>query len=194
VQQSTSCWASPLHMMRKADGGWRPCGDFRQLNLITEPDQYPLPRLDDLVGRLKGCKIFSKLDLKQGYYQIPMSSAYISKTAIITPVKLLCMPFGLRNAGQSYQWMMDQVLERVPAAYRYVEGILLAWPNHHKRKEDLGCLLIALREYGLVLIIEKCSFAQSAVDFLGHLITAEGASPLESHVAAVQNYPQPATV
>jgi len=102
-------------MVRKADGGWRPCGDFRQLNLIcgdfrqlnliTEPDQYPLPRMDDLAGRLKGCKIFSKLDLKQGYHQIPMSSADISKTAIITPFGLfefLRMPFGLRNAGQSF--------------------------------------------------------------------------------------------
>jgi hypothetical protein len=68
IRWSTSCWASPLHMVRKADGGWRPCSDFRQLNLITEPDQYPLPRMDNLAGRLKGCRIFSKLDLKQGYH------------------------------------------------------------------------------------------------------------------------------
>jgi hypothetical protein len=183
-------------MVRKADGGWRPCGDFRQLNLITEPDQYPLPRMDDLAGRLKGCKIFSKLDLKQGYHQIPMSSADISKTAIITPFGLfefLRMPFGLRNAGQSFQRMMDQILVGVPAAYCYMDDILLASPDHSTHK-DLRMLLAALREYGLVLNIEKCSFAQSAVDFLGHRITAEGASPLESHVAAVQDFPQPATV
>ncbi len=64
-RRSNSCWASPLHMVRKADGSWWPCGDFRQLNLITELDQYPLPRMDDLAGSLKGCHIFTKLDLKQ---------------------------------------------------------------------------------------------------------------------------------
>ncbi len=169
-------------MVRKADGGWRPCGDFRQLNLITEPDQYPLPRMDDLAGRLKGCKIISKLDLKQGYNQIPMSSADISKTAIITPFGLfefLRMPFGLRNAGQSFQRMMDKILVGMPAAYCYMDDILLASPDHSTHKEDLRMQLAALREYGLVLNIEKCSFAQSAVDFLGHRITAEGASPGE---------------
>jgi hypothetical protein len=85
VRRSSSCWASPLHMVRKPDGSWRPCGDFRRLNLITVPDKYPLPRMEDLSARLAGCKVFSKLDLKQGYHQIPMHPADISKTAIITP-------------------------------------------------------------------------------------------------------------
>jgi len=89
---------------------------------------------------------------------------------------------------------MDQILVGVPAAYCYMDDILLASPDHSTHKEDLRMLLAALREYGLVLNIEKCSFAQSAVDFLGHRITAEGATPLESHVAAVQDFPQPATV
>jgi hypothetical protein len=70
-------------MVHKADGSWRPCGDFRQLNLITEPDQYPLPRMDDLAGRLKGCNIFTKLDLKQGYHQIPMAVADVKKAACL---------------------------------------------------------------------------------------------------------------
>jgi hypothetical protein len=126
-----------------------------------------------------------------------MSSADISKTATITPfgmLKFLCMPFELRNAGQSFQRMMDQILVGVPADYCYMNDILLASPDHSTHKEDLLMLLATLREYGLVLNIEKCSFAQSAADFLGHRITAEGASPLESHVAAVQDFPQPATV
>jgi hypothetical protein len=55
-------------MVKKSDGSWRPCGDFRRLNLITEPDKYPLPRMDDLAAGLSGCKVFSKLDLKQGYH------------------------------------------------------------------------------------------------------------------------------
>jgi hypothetical protein len=81
IRRSNSCWASPLLMVRKTDGSWRPFGDFRQLNLITEPDKYPLPRMDDPAGRLKGCNIFTKLDLKQGYQQIPMAAADMKKTA-----------------------------------------------------------------------------------------------------------------
>ncbi|MFO0000394.1 MAG: reverse transcriptase family protein, partial [bacterium] len=90
---------------------------------------------------------------------MPMSSADISKTAIITPFGLfefLRMPFGLRNAGQSFQRMMDQILVGVPAAYCYMDDILLASPDHSTHKEDLRMLLAALREYGLVLNIEKC--------------------------------------
>jgi cleavage and polyadenylation specificity factor subunit 1 len=64
IQRSSSCWASPLHMVRKADGSWRPCGDYRHLNLITTPDKYPVPNIQDLSTRLHGCRVFSKLDLR----------------------------------------------------------------------------------------------------------------------------------
>ncbi len=65
-------------MVRKADGSWWPCSDFRQLNLITELDKHTLPRMDDFAGRLSGCNIFTKLDLKQGYHQIPMAAMILS--------------------------------------------------------------------------------------------------------------------
>jgi len=197
IRRSNSCWASPLHMVKKADGSWRPCGDFRQLNIITQPDKYPLPRMDDLAGRLKGCNIFTKLDLKQGYHQIPMAAADMMKTAIITPFGLFeftRMPFGLRNAGQSFQRMMDQVLAGLPFAFCYIDDILIASPDHASHQQDLRQVLDRLRQSGLVLNIEKCSFAQSSVDFLGHRVSAEGASPLQSHVAAVRDFPQPSTI
>ena len=197
IRRSNSCWASPLHMVRKSDGSWRPCGDFRHLNLITEPDKYPLPRMDDLAGRLKGCKIFTKLDLKQGYHQIPMAAADIRKTAIITPFGLfefVRMPFGLRNAGQSFQRMMDQVLAGLPFAFCYIDDILVASPDHAAHHEHLRQVLERLRTAGLVLNIEKCVFAQSSVEFLGHHVSAEGAAPLQSHTAAVQEFSQPSTI
>ena len=67
IRRSDSCWASPLHMVQKADRSWRPCGDYRRLNLLTEPDCYPLPNMNDITSRLAGCTVFSKLDLKKGY-------------------------------------------------------------------------------------------------------------------------------
>jgi hypothetical protein len=106
VRRSSSGWASPLHMVRKKDGGWRPCGDFRRLNVLTPHDKYPLPNMGDLAGRLDGCNIFSKLDLQKGYFQVPVAAANVKKTAVITPFGLfefLRMPFGLKNAGMTFQ-------------------------------------------------------------------------------------------
>jgi len=93
-------------MVKKGDGTWRPCGDFRRLNLQTTPDHYTCPNMADLTSRLEGCTIFSKLDLRKGYHQVPMDPESLRKTAIITPFGLfefLRMPFGLCNAGQTFQ-------------------------------------------------------------------------------------------
>jgi hypothetical protein len=74
VRRSDSPWSSPLHMVPKKDGSWRPCGDYRRLNLVTKPDRYPLPSLADLSNKLHGCKYFSVIDLVKGYHQISMAA------------------------------------------------------------------------------------------------------------------------
>jgi hypothetical protein len=102
IHRSTSPWSSPLHMVRKADGSWRPCGDFRRLNLVTEPDVYPLPNMLDFAAKAAGCTVFSKIELRKGYHQIPVSPADVQKTAITTPFGLFeykRMPFGLRKVA-----------------------------------------------------------------------------------------------
>jgi len=73
IRRSDSPWASPLHMVPKPDGSWRPCGDYRRLNNVTKPDRYPLPNIRDFTNNLRGCTVFSKLDLVKGYHQVPMS-------------------------------------------------------------------------------------------------------------------------
>jgi hypothetical protein len=105
VERSTSPWASPLHLVLKKDGTWRPCGDFRRLNLVTVPDVYPLPNMLDFSDHLNGCTVFSKIDLRKGYWQVPVRLEDRKKTAVITPFGLFQfkrMPFGLRNAGSSF--------------------------------------------------------------------------------------------
>lgn len=102
----------PPTYVHKADSSWRPCGDYKQLNLVTVADKYPVPNMQDLSACLHGCEVFSKLDLKNGYYQIPMQPEDIPKMAIIMPFglwELPRIPFGLKNAGQTFQPIMDPV-------------------------------------------------------------------------------------
>jgi hypothetical protein len=105
IRRSNSQWSSPLHIVRKADGSWWPCGDFRRLNLITRPDRYTCPNIGDLTAWLAGCTVFSTLDMRKGYHQVPVKPEDVCKTAIVTPFgtfEFLRMPFGLRNAGQTF--------------------------------------------------------------------------------------------
>jgi hypothetical protein len=87
------------------DGSWRPCGDYRHLNLVTTPDKYPLPNMQNISNSLHGCNVFSKIDLFKGNHQIPVAAANIPKTAIIMPLGLfeyLFTPFGLSNAAKTF--------------------------------------------------------------------------------------------
>jgi len=197
VRRSSSCWSSPLHMVQKSDDGWRPCGDYRRFNLITSTDCYPLPNMNDLSTRLDGCTVFSKLDLRKGYYQIPVHPADIPKTAVITPFGLFeftRMPFGLKNAGMSFQRLMDRVLAGLPFIFVYLDDILIASQSIADHRRHLQEVLSRLRQFGLVLNLDKCVLGRSCLDFLGHKISASGARPLESQVAAVQDFPQPGTI
>jgi hypothetical protein len=197
VQRSTSPWASPLHMVPKKDGTWRPCGDFRRLNLVTEPDVYPLPNMLDFADRLHDCKIFSKIDLRKGYWQVPVRPEDVPKTAVATPFGLfefLRMPFGLRNAGSSFQRMMDRVISGLPFAYVYLDDLRVASPDLDTHLLHLRAVFERLRDFGLVISLEKCAFCVESFEFLGHHVSASGARPLSSYVEAVRARQPPSTV
>jgi hypothetical protein len=116
-------------MVRKKDGFWRLCGDYRRLNLATTHDRYPLPSILDLSNKLHGCKFFSCIDLVKGYHQIPMAAQDVAKSAIITPFGLfeyLFMPFRLRNAAQTFQRVMDSLLKHLPFVFCYLDDLIIA--------------------------------------------------------------------
>ena len=127
--KAASPWASPIHMIPKKDGTWRPCGDYRRLNLITEPDHYAMPNISDLTSSISTSRVISKLDLLKGYFQVPVNPDDVPKTAITTPFGTYVFhyaTFGLRNSGATFQRMMDHIFGHLPYSKVYIDAILVA--------------------------------------------------------------------
>ncbi|GBM94315.1 Retrovirus-related Pol polyprotein from transposon 297 [Araneus ventricosus] len=189
---SKSPWASPIHLVLKKTE-WRNCGDYRRLNAVKEPDRYPLPHIQDFASEFCGKTVFSKLDIKRAYYQIPVEPEDVQKTAQITPCGLyefLYMPFGLRNAAQTFQRFLDDILRDLNY-FAYLDNIFISSIDHASQYRDLEQVFQRLNENGLVLNIEKCIFGADKLPFLGCEVPKDGISPSKEKVEALVNYRQP---
>ena len=199
IRPSNSPWASPVVMVRKKDGSLRFCVDFRQLNAAIVKDAHPLPRIDDLLDALHGAKWFSTLDLKSGYWQVPIAEQDKEKTAFRTSRGQLFefnqVPFGLCNAPATFSRLMDRVLAGLhwETCLFYLDDIIVfssTWEEHLARLREV---FERLRQAKLKLGAAKCTFAAKEVSYLCHRVTEEGLLPDPTLLAAIRDIPPTTT-
>jgi Reverse transcriptase (RNA-dependent DNA polymerase)/RNase H-like domain found in reverse transcriptase/Integrase zinc binding domain/Chromo (CHRromatin Organisation MOdifier) domain/gag-polyprotein putative aspartyl protease len=199
IQPSYSPYGAPVLFANKKDGTLRMCIDYRALNKLTVKNKYPIPRIDDLLDKLHGAKVFSSLDLLAGYHQIPMSSADKPKTAFNTPqghFEWNVMPFGLTNAPATFQSTMNTILAPVlnKFALVYLDDILIYSKTAAEHEEHLRAVLQILKDNNFYCKMSKCDFNKPEVKYLGHIVGRYGVKVDPAKVLAVSNWPQPTTV
>lgn len=197
IVPTSSPYAAPLLMIRKPDGAYRICIDYRRLNAVTIKDRYPLPNPQMIFNRLAGCKFFSKLDLRWGYYQIRMVPEDIPKTAFRTPLGSFAwrvMGMGLSNAAPTFQRLMDTIFRDFDFVSAYLDDIMIASKTEEEHLQHLALVFARLREHGLIARESKCAFFQTEIKFLGYMFSANGKAVDPHKTSALREVPPPATV
>jgi len=199
IQPAKSPWASNLVLVKKKDGSLRCCVDYRQLNSLTRKDAYPLPRTDMCLDAMSGARWFSKFDLRSSYHQVAMEVEDSDKTAFICregQFKFKTMPFGLCNAGATFQRLMDMVMSGLAfeVCLVYLDDVIVFSSTIDEHFQRLTAVLTRLRDTGLKLKPSKCQLLQKHVAFLGHIVSEDGVSTDPEKVRAITDWPTPASL
>nr|GEU47144.1 reverse transcriptase domain-containing protein [Tanacetum cinerariifolium] len=198
IRPSSSPWRAPVLFIKKKDGSFRMCIDYRELNKLTVKNRYPLPRIDDLFDQLQGSSIYSKIDLRTGYHQLRIREEDIPTTAFRTRYghyEFRVMPFGLTNAPAVFMDLMYRVCKPYIDKFVivFIDDILIYSNDKEEHREHLKTILELLKREQLYEKFSKCNFWLESVQFLGHVIDSKGVYVDHAKITAIKNWATPTT-
>ncbi|GJV61265.1 putative reverse transcriptase domain-containing protein [Tanacetum coccineum] len=198
IRPSSSPWGAPVLFVKKKDGSFRMCIDYRELNKLTVKNRYPLPRIDDLFDQLQGSSVYSKIDLRSGYHQLRVRDEDIPKTAFRTRYghyEFQVMPFGLTNAPAVFMdlmnWVCRPYLDKFVIVF--IDDILIYSKTKEEHDAHLRLILELLKKEELYAKFSKCDFWLSKVQFLGHVIDSEGIHVDPAKIESIKDWESPKT-
>ena len=199
IRESSSPYASPIVLVRKKNGSLRLTVDYRKLNQKTIKDAYALPRIDDAFSCLSGAKWFSVMDLKSGYYQVEMEPSDREKTAFVCPLgfyEYTRMPQGVTNSPATFQRLMERCVGsmNLQEVLAFLDDLIVFSQTLEEHETRLGQVFDRLRNFGLELSPEKCSFFCKSVSYLGHIVSEDGIACDPSKVEAIRDWPRPSNM
>src|SRR3954465_6131 len=203
IQESKSPFVSSILLVEKQKketlGKLRFCVDYRQLNKLTKRDQYPLPRIQDILDNFQGASYFTTLDLASGFHQVEMELKHRELTAFTTEFgnyEFLVMPFGLMNAPLTFQRLVDKVFDQREKEFTiaYIDNIIIFSRTWKEHLEHIELALKRLKTANLKIRLKKCYFGKRSADYLGFVISGEGIRPNSAKVIQVQKMSPPANL
>lgn len=200
IESSQSDWSYPIVMIKKPDGKYRFCLDFRKVNIVTKKDLYPVPLMAEILDMMNSAKYISKIDLKAAYNQIPLNKNSRPITAFVVPGKGMYqfkrMPFGLCNAPATFRRFMDKLItpELKPKVFCYLDDIIIVSESFEEHLYYLNLVLGRLFQAGLTINLDKCEFGCSEIKYLGFLINKCGLQVDPEKIHPVVNFPTPKNI
>ncbi|GJV91538.1 putative reverse transcriptase domain-containing protein [Tanacetum coccineum] len=198
IRPSSSPWGAPVLFVKKKDGSFRMCIDYRELNKLTVKNRYPLPRIDDLFDQLQGSSVYSKIDLRSGYHQLRVREEDIPKTAFRTRYghyQFHVMSFGLTNAPAVFMDLMNRVCKSYLDKFEivFIDDILIYSKDKEEHEEHLKAILELLKKEELYAKFSKCEFWIPKVQFLDHVIDCQGIHVDPAKIESIKDWASPKT-
>ena len=190
-------WASPIVPVMKKNGDVRVCVDFRYLNKCILREHYQMPTLEELLSKINGATVYSSLDARSGYHQIPVEDESQKYLVFSTPFgnfKYVRLPFGIASAPEIFQKAMNHILVGLPGVVCYLDDVLIFGKTKKEHDDHLERVMNRIRKYGMKLNKEKCQFGLGEIKFLGHILNKDGIKPDPAKQNAIREFKEPKSI